>query len=749
MRIEKKIRDYLVFSGDSLLDSLRRINDNKSRIVFVVQDNGFLIGSLSDGDFRRWITQAPDFDLSIPVDRVMNQSFLARPVSESHSEVSQYFDHKRDLIPLVDEQGRFVAVARKGSVGLQIGDFLVTDQSPCFVVAEIGNNHQGDMGLAKELVDHAVAANADCVKFQMRDLSTLYSNQGKNAEANYDLGSQYTLDLLNKFQLSNDQLCQVFDYCMSKGILPLCTPWDLKSVRVLNEYGLQGFKVASADLTNHEMLEALAATGKPLICSTGMSKEPEIKASASLLRKLGVQAAFLHCNSTYPTPFKDVNLSYLPRLKKITGTVVGYSGHERGYTVPVAAVSMGARIIEKHLTVDQGLEGNDHKVSLLPHEFAEMVRQIRNIEEAMGQGGEREITQGEMINRENLAKSLVINRSLDQGQVIQREMIVVRSPGQGLQPNRIHELVGKVATRKFAPGDFFFESDLTPKASKKSSYRFSRPYGIPARYHDYQALIEGMNIDFIEFHLSYHDLDVKLADHIPGPLAIGYAVHSPELFAGDHILDLASANAEYLAHSLGELRKTVAIAAELQQYFPKTLRPALVLNAGGWTTNGFLPVGARRKLYERVADALNQVDLSPVRLAIQTMPPFPWHFGGQSFHNLFIDPDEIAAFCTTTGHHICLDVSHSMMACNHFKWDFKEFLEKVLPYTIHLHVVDAKGVDGEGVQIGQGDVDFHVLREMLNQYAPGVQFLPEVWQGHKNKGEGFWAALEFLEKVGL
>lgn len=749
MRIEKKIKDYLVFSGDTILDALKRINDNKSRIVFVVQDNGVLIGAVSDGDVRRWMTQTKDFDLNIPVDRVMNREFVSRPQNEPQNQIFQYFDHKRDIIPLTDEQGRFVALARKSEIGLQLGDCLITDQSPTFIIAEVGNNHNGDIGLAKELVDLAVEAKVDCVKFQMRDLSSLYSNQGKNGEPGYDLGSQYTLDLLNKFQLSNDELCQVFDYCKLRGILPLCTPWDLVSVQVLDEYGLEGFKVASADFTNYEMLEALAKTGKPLICSTGMSTEAEIRGSVNLLRRLGAPYALLHCNSTYPTPFKDVNLSYLTRLKELAGSVVGYSGHERGYAVPLAAVALGARIVEKHFTVDRNMEGNDHKVSLLPDEFAEMVRQIRNVEESLGQGGERELTQGELINRENLAKSLVINCDLPHGQVIQRHMIVVKSPGQGLQPNRIDEVVGKVAQRDFRAGDFFFESDITQKTVKKLHYRFSRPYGIPTRYHDYQALIEGMQIDFVEFHLSYHDLDVKLADYFTAPLAIGYAVHSPELFAGDHILDLATDDADYLAHSITELKRTVAVAAALQQYFPATPKPALVLNAGGWTPQGFLPVEARAALYERVANALKQVDLSPVQLAIQTMPPFPWHFGGQSYHNLFVAPDEIAAFCDRTGHHICLDVSHSMMACNYYQWDFSEFLKKVLPHTIHLHVVDAKGVDGEGVQIGHGDVDFTMLRDMLNQYAPCVQFIPEVWQGHKNKGEWFWSALEFLERSGF
>lgn len=749
MRIEKRIKDYLVFSGDSILDALKHINDNQSRIVFVVQDNGVLIGAVSDGDVRRWMTQATEFDLNLPIDHVMNRNFIARPVAESQNQIADYFDHKCDIIPLIDEQGRFVALARKSATGIQIGDFLITDQNPTFIIAEVGNNHNGDISLAKELVNLAVEAGADCVKFQMRDLSSLYSNQGRNAEAGYDLGSQYTLDLLNKFQLSHDELCQVFDYCRQQDILPLCTPWDMVSIRVLEEYGLEAFKVASADFTNYEMLEALAKTGKPLICSTGMSSEAEIKGSVSLLRRLGAPFALLHCNSTYPAPFKDVNLNYLPHLKQLAGTVIGYSGHERGFAVPLAAIALGARIVEKHFTVNRSMEGNDHKVSLLPAEFTEMVQQIRNIEEAMGQGGERALTQGEMINRENLAKSLIINCDLSQGQLIKRSMIVVKSPGQGLQPNRIDELAGKVAQRDFKVGDFFFETDIAPRSAKKQHYIFSRPYGIPARYHDYQALTEGMKIDFIEFHLSYHDLDVKLSDYFSDPLPIGYAVHSPELFAGDHILDLANNDEDYRAHSITELKRTTAVANELHQYFPSTPRPILVLNAGGWSPQNFLPVEARMKLYDRVAKALSEIDLSSIQLAIQTMPPFPWHFGGQSHHNLFVDPDEIAAFCEKTGYRICLDISHSMMACNYYQWDFSAFLKKVLPHTIHLHIVDAKGVDGEGVQIGHGDVDFTLLHDQLNQHAPGIQFIPEIWQGHKNKGEGFWSALAFLEKIGF
>ena len=172
-----------------------------------------------------------------------------------------------------------------------------------------------------------------------------------------------------------------FDHCKKVGIFPLCTPWDLESLAALETYGMEAYKVASADMTNHEMLTALARTGKPLICSTGMSDEEEIIQSVTLLKRLGTQYILLNCNSTYPPPFRDVNLRYMTRLREIGGCMVGHSGHERGINVAIAAVALGAKVIEKHITLDRNMEGNDHKVSLLPDEFRAMVEGIRQVEE--------------------------------------------------------------------------------------------------------------------------------------------------------------------------------------------------------------------------------------------------------------------------------------------------------------------------------------------------------------------------------
>jgi sugar phosphate isomerase/epimerase len=226
-------------------------------------------------------------------------------------------------------------------------------------------------------------------------------------------------------------------------------------------------------------------------------------------------------------------------------------------------------------------------------------------------------------------------------------------------------------------------------------------------------------------------------------------VHAPELFSDDHILDLTSQDEVYLEHSLNELQRVCDVTRQLKEFFPKTRRPVIVLNAGGFSSNTFLDAKEITKRYETLETSLSRLNQDGVEIIIQTMPPFPWHFGGQSYHNLFVGPEQIRQFCIRTNYRVCFDVSHTMMACSYYNWKLTDATRLIGPYIAHMHVVDALGIDGEGVQIGQGDVDFIELVDDLSKLAPGVMFLPEVWQGHKNHGEGFWGALEFLEKKGL
>ena len=499
MIIERNTTPHIVFSEDPVLTGLRKISANQQRIVFCVDEHGVLRGSLSDGDFRRWIVAHPDADLNTSCLAVANRGVRCLPHITPAAQIAAALTPPLTHLPLVDERGHLIAIAMASDAELSIGRHRVGKDHPVFVIAEIGNNHNGSVERARQLVDLAQEAGADAVKFQLRDMAALY-RQGTRGSAGEDLGAQYTLDLLAKFSLDPAQMIEVLDHCRARDIDALCTPWDAPSVRVLADWGIPGLKIASADLTNHQLLRDAAATGLPLILSTGMSREEEIRQSVDLLHEQGTAFALLQCQSTYPAPYKDVNLAYMDRLAELGRCPVGYSGHERGFHVPVAAVARGARIIEKHFPVDRSLEGNDHTVSLLPGEFADMVSQIRDVEQALGSAQARTVTPGEMMNRVSLAKSLVAERTIAQGERVSAHDVAVRSPGRGLQPHELDRLVGRTMHRTVERGDFFYPGDLTDARSTGRQFSFRRPWGLPVRYHDHADLIRDCTPDFLEFH---------------------------------------------------------------------------------------------------------------------------------------------------------------------------------------------------------------------------------------------------------
>ena len=743
MIITRAIRPWICSADATIVEALAQISAHRHGVVFCVEDDGRLAGILTDGDFRRRVVVEPDLDLHRPVRSIANPAPLTAPDSATPDELTARLDDHIRFVPLVDARGHLVAVASDRRGHLRLGEHTIADDQPTFVIAEIGINHNGRPDLALDLVDRAADAGAQSAKFQLRHLGSLYREGGREAE---DLGTQYTLDLLDRFQLSEDALFRAFDRCIARGLVPLCTPWDVESLAVLERYGLPGYKVASADLTNHDLLGAIADTGKPVIASTGMSTESEISEAVAVLQRHGASYALLQCNSTYPSPYKDLNLRYLEQLRRIGGCPVGYSGHERGWHIPLAAVALGARIVEKHLTVDRNLEGNDHRVSLLPGELAQLVTSIRQLEEALGTGSARTISQGEAMNRTTLAKSLTATRDLAAGTEITASDISVKSPGRGLQPNRRHELIGRPAVRDVSAGDFFYPSDLESTHVSPRPYRFRRPWGLPVRYHDLGALVAKAHPDFVEFHLSYQDLDLDPAAFIPEPLDLACVVHSPDIFPGDHILDLASADDTWRQRSLDELARTLDTARALAASFQRTDAPMVIVSLGGFTPDAPIAESDRTARYARVIEGLGRLDLSGVDVVAQTLPPFPWYLGGQLHCNLFVDPADTARFARDAGIGLCLDVSHSKLACNHRGTSFSDFVDEVGPFIRHLHLVDAQGTDGEGIQVAEGEVDWPVLAAQLDRLAPGVAFIPEIWQGHKNDGEGFWIALDRLEQ---
>jgi sialic acid synthase SpsE/sugar phosphate isomerase/epimerase len=627
-------------------------------------------------------------------------------------------------------------------MNIEIGRHII-GEGRSFVIAEIGNNHNGSFERAIKMIDLAADIGADCAKFQMRHLDEVYRQRTLRKDGE-DLGTEYVLDLLRRFELSVKDHRRLADHCAKKGILYLCTPWDARSIDILEGFGIPAYKVASADLTNLPLLDKLASTGKPLILSTGMSRPEEVRITVDFLNRRNAAFVLLHCNSTYPAPLHDINLKWMYQLREVH-TLVGYSGHERGINVSLAAVALGACIVERHFTLDRSMEGPDHAASLTHAEFKRMIEGIREIEEALGEGKERQLSQGEMINRENLGKSLVSTKVLTKGTVLKAADIKVRSPGQGLSPQSYEHLLGLTLRRDMLEEDFFYPSDLADDRVEPRPYHFSRPWGVPVRYHDFQKYNARIKPDLFEFHLSYSDMELKPDDFLNGIYTCGFVVHAPELFANSCLMDLASPDEAYRTQSVKETQRVIDITRDLKRFFPQTARPMIVANIGGFTMDEPLPPAVISEYYERFAKSLCELDMEGVELIPQTMAPFPWHFGGQRYQNIFVKIEEIVECCTNLKLRMCFDISHTRLTCNHLSIDFYDFAEKIAPFTAHLHLGDAKGLNGEGLQIGEGDIDFARLGKILVKGCPGASFIPEIWQGHKNGGEGFWIALEKLE----
>ncbi len=747
MQYDHDLTKYKLSIEAKVSDLVHHFKTRGATLAVICDSHGRVQGVISNGDLLRFLDQNGAEALKQSVRGLMNPHFRWHLQGGDRAKLDLTLQ-RVDFVPILNKDKMLVAVAsiKKAHQPLNINGYSLSPESPTFIIAEIGNNHNGSMDRAKELILKAKEAGADCAKFQMRDLDQLYLDKSKQGRNLKNLNTEYSLDLLKRFNLRPDQLMQLFDFTKECGLIPFCSPWDSHSLDRLAEYGMTAVKFASADLTNHQLLMRAAHQGLDMILSTGMSKESEIKDTINLLIGEKARFALLHCNSTYPTPFKDVHLNYFDRLKQMSDCILGYSGHERGYAIPIAAVAMGAKIIEKHFTDDRNQEGVDHKVSLLPEEFKLMVEAIRQVEIAKGSSNERQVSQGEWLNRTNLAKSLYAAQDISAGSIITEDMIYVSSPGRGLQPNSISRLVGVRAARDFNMGDAFYETDVKGIELKPQEYSFRNPYGVPVRFHDYKEMVQLFpKMNLVEFHLSYKDLHVDLKAEMPTNDQIDLVVHCPELFENDHLLNLCSFDEAYRKKSLDHLRRTIEFSQKMSESFTKTEKPRLIVNVGGFSDGKSLSTADKERAHETFLRSIEELDTSAIDLLPQTMPPFPWHFGGQSFHNLFIAPDEIVKTCQQTGLKICLDVSHSWMACNYLNENFSTFLKKLLPLTSHMHISDSKGTDDEGIAIGSGEVDFALVMFELAKF-PEISFIPEVWQGHENNGYGFWHGLHMLNQ---
>ena len=325
-----------------------------------------------------------------------------------------------------------------------------------FIIAEAGDNHNGNLENALKLVDKAAEAGADCVKFQTFVTEEVISRHAEMAEyQKQNTGIEESqLDMVKKLELSFEDFRQIQAYCRTKGILFLSTPFDLPSIAFLNDIGVPFFKIPSGEITNYPYLAAIGRTHKDVVLSTGMCTVEEIREAIAVLEENGAgRMTLLHCNTEYPTPYEDVNLNAMETMRAVFGKEVGYSDHTLGIEVPVAAAALGAVIIEKHFTLDKDMEGPDHKASLEPEELAAMIKAVRNIETALG-SSEKKPSPSELKNLAAARKSIVARRNIRQGELLTEENLAVKRPGTGISPMRYPDVLGTRAVRDFKADQF-------------------------------------------------------------------------------------------------------------------------------------------------------------------------------------------------------------------------------------------------------------------------------------------------------
>lgn len=321
-----------------------------------------------------------------------------------------------------------------------------------FIIAEAGVNHNGSLKLAKQLVDVAVKAQADAVKFQTfkteNEISKIAQKAQYQKETTDSNESQY--DMVKKLELPFEDFKILQNYCKQKGIMFLSTPFELESVKFLESLNLDYMKIPSSEITNLPFLREIASHGGKVILSTGMSTLKEVEEAINVLK--GCEISLLHCTTEYPCPYQDVNLKVIQTMKERFKLPVGYSDHTQGIEIAIAAAATGAEIIEKHFTLDKDMPGPDHKASLSPEELTQMVKSIRNLEKAVGDGIKKP-SPSEIKNMEIARKSIVAKCDIKKGEMFSEKNLTTKRPGSGISPMKWDEIIGQIAQKEYKEDD--------------------------------------------------------------------------------------------------------------------------------------------------------------------------------------------------------------------------------------------------------------------------------------------------------
>lgn len=600
------------------------------------------------------------------------------------------------------------------------------------IIAEIGINHRGDAEVARRLVDIAIDAGAWGVKFQYRSKENFY-------KAVSEIGDEIISDELERSYLAPEVILDICAHARRRGAAGGVSFFRFSDSEDFGERlgEFDFFKAPSAELMNLDLIEPMAKLGKMVILSTGGHSEDDIEAAVAATRRLD-NLLFMHCISNYPVLLGNQQMRFIERLKSLVGGEVGYSTHDQDWEVCLVAAANGATWFERHLTLDKKGPGLDDSSSSDPEEFMRLCRLLHAYPAIQG-NGKRVINQGEMINMQNLGSSLYATADIQPGEEVGPSNSILRAPRKGLTRAQLDRLPDRVVKRQVAQDSAITRLHFQPPAEALPpaliDFCDERQLSIPIRLHDAQTLQSRFPIRNFELHLSYGE--VRQFAESPESflskidMARAYSIHLPDYLPGNRLIDPLSEDAAIHRDSREMIDTCVALAGHL-----KAVTKAEVPIVGSFSRLGR---DGKPVTMKRLADYLAEIQAREgIEIMPQWLPRIAWYFGGAEVLDMFCGRDDIDLVLGNEMK-VCLDLSHLILSANHDKASWRAWYELLAPATDHVHIADATGIDGEGIEFGKGD-----LGDATAFLAMPQRKVLEVWQGHLEDGEGFDRAIRYL-----
>jgi len=597
-----------------------------------------------------------------------------------------------------------------------------------FLIAEIGINHNGNIDTARKLIHEAAIAGVSAVKFQYRNLSRTYG------ESSNEIGDEILKKEISENFISPQDILSLLEYGKNEKLKVGISFFDVEDVKDFNSNiaEFDFFKIPSVELTNLELINALLKFNKVVFISTGAHSEEEIERAFSALPNSGWIP--LHCVSNYPVIDINAKLGYIEFMRNKWGRDVGYSSHDKDWEVCLLAIARGVRIIERHITLDKNAIGLDHSTSSTPEEFHRLSTFLAHSDLILSGNSPRSANQGELINRQNLGKSFFALREINENEKVEFNDFAYRHPNTGVSRFRFGQLIGQPITRSLKRGDVLAESNLLPREvldyqTIATCNKLS--ISLPIRLHDYLSISRAFDLKNYELHLSFGELD-KLQNFSPDDPTHKFSIHLPDYVNSKHLINPFSINQELRRDSREAFSKVANFASRLLA--GQNEQVLLVSSLSIIDTN-------KEDFYSECKVLQDEFASRGLTLCFQWLPPFAWYFGGSEPLAVFNNEEDLP-FILKNNLNICLDTSHLLMGASFFGFKPDFIVDQLANLIKHYHFADARGFDGEGYQLGQGDIN-HLDFLMDIVARPEVKVV-EVWQGHLDLYAGFYEALKSI-----